>query len=101
MIFQTHKEAEEYVSKTVLDFAYSVYYGDLLVLIRYRYEQEEKFNYTVVQYFLNGDHFECEVDWNEGQTDVTIVAIMPVDEITDFKYVQDQEAYQDFLQGDS
>ena len=96
MIFQTHKEAEKYVSETVNDFAHNIYYSDLIVLIRMKYDCEERYTYTVVQYYLNDGHLVCEVDWNEGQTDVTVVAIMPVDEIKEFKYVYDREAYDEF-----
>lgn len=37
-----------------------------------------------------------EYDWNEGQKDVDVIAIIPVDEIEEFSYIVNEQALKDY-----
>lgn len=98
MKFKDSHEAKEYVSKTVHKYLDDRgIFESLLVLIRQRYNDNEKYEYLKELLLIEDCRLVWEYDWNEGQSDVDVIAIIPIDEIEEFSYIENKEALEDYL----
>lgn len=58
-------------------------YQDYLVRLKYKYEWEDKYTYDNIVLEC-GEDFNTWIwswDWNEGQTDVTVIGYVAIDDI--------------------
>lgn len=97
MKFKDFHEAEEYVNKTVHKYLDDRgIFEPLLVLIRQRHKDNEKYEYLKELVLIEDCSLVWEYDWNEGQSDVDVIAIIPIDEIEEFSYIENKEAWEDY-----
>lgn len=68
----------------------------VLVLIRQRYEDTDDYEYLKELMLVEDCRLVFEYDWNEGQKDVDVIAIIPVDEIEEFSYTVNEQALKDY-----
>ena len=56
---------------------------DWIVKIKYKYDWEKKYSYEirVLQYDAESDNWFWDTDWNEGQTDCSVVWMIPLQDI--------------------
>lgn len=97
MLFNTSIEAENYVADTVkryLDERHLL--ESVLVLIRQRYNNKDDYEYLKELMLVEDCRLVFEYDWNEGQKDVDVIAIIPVDEIEEFSYTVNEQALKDY-----
>ncbi len=97
MLFNTSIEAENYVADTVkryLDERHLL--ESVLVLIRQRYNDNDDYEYLKELMLVEDCRLVFEYDWNEGQKDVDVIAIIPVDEIEEFSYIVNEQALKDY-----
>ena len=60
---------------------------DYIVRIRLKYDHEEKYRYTNELLLVDSDmSYYWNSDWNEGETDVTVVGYKSVDDVMFFKW---------------
>ena len=56
---------------------------DYIVRIKLKYDHEEQYRYTNELLLVDSDmSYYWNNDWNEGETDVTIVDFIAVDDVT-------------------
>lgn len=97
MLFNTSIEAENYVVNTVkryLDERHLL--ESVLVLIRQRYNDNDDYEYLKELMLVEDCRLIFEYDWNEGQKDVDVIAIIPIDEIDEFSYIVNEQALKDY-----
>lgn len=57
--------------------------GDYIVRLKYKYDWEKEYRYSneVVSYEFDRDSWVWLNDWCEGETDVEVVAFVPLDNV--------------------
>jgi len=57
-------------------------YDDFLVRLKYKYDWEEQYDYSNVMLCADGQgDWYWSWDWNEGQTDVTVIGYVAIEDI--------------------
>lgn len=97
MLFNTSIEAENYVYDTVKRYLEErSLLESVLVLIRQRYNDNDDYEYLKELMLVEDCRLVFEYDWNEGQKDVDVIAIIPIDEIDEFSYIVNEQALKDY-----
>ena len=84
------------LSQQLKDFTDELgYMDDLIVRIRYKYDTDKEYTYRNELLLFNSETLSHEWwnDWDEGQQDIELVAVIPLDHIRNFdKYYLEEEA---------
>ena len=97
MKFKDFHEAQNYVCNTIIKYMDSKnIFESVLVLLRQRYADTDKYKYIKLLITTEDGELIEEFDWNEGQSDVDVIAIIPIDEIEEFSYIENEEAWKDY-----
>ena len=99
MIRESRAKREPAISKLsqqIKDFTDELgYMDDLIVRIRYKYDADKEYTYSNELLLFNSETLSHEWwnDWDEGQQDIELVAVIPIDHIRNFdKYYLEEEA---------
>lgn len=97
MKFKDFYDAQEYVDKTIINYMDNKgIFEPVLVLLRQRYKDSDKYEYIKLLVTTEDGKLIEEFDWNEGQSDVDVIAIIPIDDIEEFSHIENKEAWEDY-----
>ena len=85
------KDGYEIAAEQIEQFKCFREWEPFIAKIRYKYDFEDKYDESNVNFIVR-DCWEWDWDWCEGQTDVIVVGLLPLNDIPEEMFLKKDEA---------